>query len=149
MQARFAAEHDRVARAGAQRLLEDLGAQLVDREHRAELRVRAGEPVHVLEAHRADEAGPEDRDERTPRREVLDELFDGGELRRARELDAEPHAERVLRLDDCDIEAGGGLETAIDRGVGLHLDDQGALLAAGVFVLPAVLVELAGGSSTR
>ncbi len=80
MEARLAAEHDRVARTGAQRLLEDLGAQLVDREHRAQLGVRAREAVHVLEAHRADEAGPEDRDERSPRGEVLHQLLDGGEL---------------------------------------------------------------------
>ena len=55
----------RVACAGPQRLLEQLGRQLVDREHRAELRVRAGEPVHLLEARRAR------RDPgRTPRRSV-------------------------------------------------------------------------------
>ena len=66
VEARLAADHDRVAGAGAQRLLEHVGRQLVDREHDAELGVRAREPVHVLEADRARRT----RDRTPPRRDA-------------------------------------------------------------------------------
>ncbi len=57
----------------------------------------------------------------------------------------------MLRLHDGDVEAGCGPDAAVDGGVGLHLDDQGVLLAAGVLVPAALelLDEPVGGSSTR
>ena len=63
VEARLAADHHRVARAGAQRLLEHVGRQLVDREHRAELRVRAGERG----ARAGSRSGWRSRDRRPPR----------------------------------------------------------------------------------
>ena len=80
-----------------------VGRDLVDREDRAELRVRGDEPVHLLEAVRDREARAEHRDHRPTGPQVLDELFDRLELRRAGELRPEPHAVAGVGLDDRDV----------------------------------------------
>ena len=146
VEARLAADHHRVARAGAQRLLEHIGRQLVHREHRAELGVRAREPVHVLEAHRAHEARDRTPRRRVARRQVLDELFDRLELRGVGELDGEPRPERVVRLDDRDVEAGSLDACRRDRGERLHCVYRVPLAGAAV---PPLLEPSFGGSSTR
>ena len=93
VEAGLAADHDRVTGAGAQRLLEHVGRQLVDREDDAQLRVRARHPVHVLEADRAGEPGTEHRHHRPRRVEAAGQVFHRLELRGARELDREPRAQ--------------------------------------------------------
>ena len=97
VQARLAADHDRVARAGPQRLLEHLGRQLVDREHRAQLRVRSREPVHVLEADRAHEAGAEHRDDRARRSSCWTSSSIVSNCAAPGELDREPRPQVARR----------------------------------------------------
>ena len=84
MEARFATDHDRVARTGAKRLLEHIGREFVHREHRADLRMRSREPVHMLEAERTDEARTEDCHDGPSASQLLDEVFDRLELTRRR-----------------------------------------------------------------
>ena len=66
--------------------------------------MRAGDPVHVLEADRAGEAGTEHRHHRSRRVEPLDQVLHRLELRGARELDREPRAQVRVGLDDGDVE---------------------------------------------
>ena len=94
------------SRAGAERLLEHVGRQLAHREHRADLGMRSREPVHVLEAHGAHEAGTEHGHDGSSRRQFLDEVFDRLELGGVGQLDGESRPERVVRLDDREVEVG-------------------------------------------
>jgi hypothetical protein len=142
----LAADHHRVTRAGAQRLLEHLGRQLIDREHDAERCVRARHAVHVLEADWARESGPEDGHDRPGRVELLHQVFHHLELRGARELDREPRAQARVGLDDGDVEAGRSLHRVHNRGERLH---GGYLLLAAALAAPVSGAGWSGARSTR
>ena len=91
-----------------------------DREHRTELGVRAGDAVHVLEAHRADEAGTEHGDHRTRRVEALRRAL------RSSRTDAAPASSTARRVRSAwsgsttATSNARGLDAGVDRGVGLH-----------------------------
>jgi len=125
-----------VPEAGAQRLLQHVGRELVHREDDAEHGVRAGDAVHVLEAHGAGEPGTEHGHDRSRRVEPLDEVVHRLELSGPRELDCEPRAQVRVGLDDGDV-VGRGAGRGVDGGEGLHRS----------YLLAAETVD--GGSRTR
>ena len=107
VETRFAADHDRIACAGTQRLLQHVGRELVHGEDDTEHAVRARDPVHVLEADRTGEPGTEHRDHRPCRVEPLHQVFHRLELTGACQLDREPRAQLRVGLDDGDVVARG------------------------------------------
>ena len=77
-----------------------------DREHRAELGVRAREPVHVLEPHGAHEAGAEHRDRPDARAAGADASSSMVSNWAAPASSIASRVRmRVVGLDDCDVEA--------------------------------------------
>ncbi len=100
----------------------------------------------MLEAHRAHEAGTEDRNDGSRAAQVLDELFDRLELAGLRQVDGEPRPERVVRFDDRDVEAGSPDAYRRNRGERLHRVYREPLAGAAV---PPLLEPSFGGSSTR
>ena len=147
VEARLAADHDRVTGAGAQRLLEHVGRQLVDREDRRRATACAlVTPVHVLEADRARRTRV-----RTPPRPAASGLscWTRSSIVSNCAAPASSTASRVRRFGSGSTTATSKLAPSRGARRPWRTTPRRYLLLAAALAAPAVGAGWSGGSSTR